>query len=180
MKLVILDRDGVINENPDGYVKTPEEWQPIPGSLEAIAKLHQAGWRVVVASNQSALGRGLMSLESLSRIQRKMDAALDELGARIDGFFFCPHAPDARCRCRKPRPGLLKNIGDRLNVTLTDVPFIGDSKKDLDAAKAVQARPILVLTGNGRETAAAPGFPEGVQTCPNLAAAADYLLESAG
>ncbi len=159
-------------------MKTPEEWQPIPGSLEAIAKLHQAGWRIAVASNQSALGRGLMSLESLSRIQRRMDAALGELGARIDGFFFCPHAPGAGCRCRKPKPGLLKDIGNRLNVDLTDVPFIGDSKKDLDAAKAVKARPMLVLTGNGQATAELPRLPRGVQTYRNLLMAADHLLEA--
>ena len=177
MKLVILDRDGVINENSDEYVKTPEEWRPIPGSLEAIAKLYQAGWRVMIASNQSALGRGLMSLESLSQIHRKMDIALGALGARIDGFFFCPHAPAAGCRCRKPRPGLLKNIGKRLNVDLTGVPFIGDSKKDLDAAKAVKARPMLVLTGNGQATASAQRLPKGVQTYPNLLTVAGHLLE---
>ena len=160
MKLVILDRDGVINENSDNYIKTPEEWQPIPGSLKAIAKLHQAGWQIVVASNQSAIGRNLIDLEALSQIHHKMNTALGELGARIDGVFFCPHAPDAGCRCRKPKPGLLKDISKRLGVNLTGVPVIGDSKKDLDAAKAVKAQPMLVLTGNGQATIRAPGFPK--------------------
>ncbi len=176
MKLVILDRDGVINRDSGDYVKTPEEWRPIPGSLEAIAKLHQAEWRIVVASNQSVIGRGLITLEALNQIQRKMDHALDELGARIDGLFFCPHAPAADCDCRKPKPGLLKDIERRLHVKLTGVPFIGDTQKDIDAAQAVGARPLLVLTGKGKTTAKAPGFPRDVPVYKNLAAAADALL----
>ncbi len=178
MKLVILDRDGVINEDSENYVKTPEEWCPIPDSLEAIAKLHQADWRIIVVSNQSAVGRGLITLEALGRIHRKMDFALDELGARIDGLFFCPHTPGARCNCRKPKPGLLKDIERRLHVELTGVPFIGDTQKDVAAAKAVGARPMLVLTGKGKATAQARTFPRDVPVYENLAAAADALLSA--
>ena len=176
MKLVIIDRDGVINHDAEDYVKTPDEWRPVDGSLEAIARLHQAEWRVVVASNQSAIGRGLITLEMLGRIQRKMDNALDELGARIDGLFFCPHTPDAGCDCRKPKPGLLEDIGHRLHIRLAGVPFIGDTQKDVAAAKAVGARPMLVLTGKGKATAAAKDFPSDVPVYDDLAAAADALL----
>ena len=176
MKLVILDRDGVINEDTGDYVKSPEEWRPIPGSLEAIAKLHQADWRVVIASNQSAIGRGLVTLETLGRIHRKMDDALEELGGRIDGLFFCPHAPGARCRCRKPNPGLLEDIGRRLHVELTGVPFIGDTLKDVDAAQAVGARAILVLTGKGEAAARTGRLPNEVPRYDDLATAADALL----
>ena len=179
MNLVILDRDGVINEDAPDYVKTPEEWKPIPGSLEAVAKLHQAGFYVAIASNQSAVGRGLITLETLSRIQRKMDQALDELGAGIDALFFCPHVPGTGCNCRKPKPGLLEDVGRRLNVSLDDVPFIGDTQKDVDAATAVGARPMLVLTGKGRATAQSPDFPRDVPVYEDLAAAVDALLESA-
>ncbi len=179
MNLVILDRDGVINEDTPDYVKTPEEWKPIPGSLEAIAKLHQAGFYVAIASNQSAVGRGLITLETLSRIQRKMDQALDELGARIDALFFCPHTPGAGCGCRKPKPGLLEDLGRRLNVGLAGVPFIGDTQKDVDAARAVGAQPMLVLTGKGKATAQSPDFPRDVPMYEDLAAAADALVASA-
>ncbi len=176
MKLVILDRDGVINKDADDYIKTPEEWRPIPGSLEAIARLHQADWRIVVASNQSAVGRGLITLEALGQIQQKINHALDELGAHIDGLFFCPHAPVAGCDCRKPKPGLLKDIEQRLHVELTGVPFIGDTQKDVGAAQAVGARPLLVLTGKGKMTAQTPGFPRDVPVYEDLAAATDALL----
>ena len=176
MKLVILDRDGVINEDLEGYVKTPEEWKPIPGSLEAIARLHQAGWRIVVASNQSAVGRGLITIETLSRIHRKMDAELDELGGRINGLFFCPHAPGARCNCRKPKPGLLRDIEHRLHVELTGVPFIGDTQKDVDAAKAVGARPVVVLTGKGKATVQGKRFPSDVPRYDDLASVVDEFM----
>ena len=176
MKLIIIDRDGVINEESADYVKTPEEWHPIPGSLEAITKLHQANWRIIIASNQSAIGRGLMTADDLGEIQQKMDDALHELGGRIDGLFFCPHPPDANCDCRKPRPGLLKNIAMRLHTSIIDVPFIGDTQKDIDAAKAVKARPMLVLTGKGKKTKQAPEFPDDVPVYKNLMAATEALL----
>ena len=179
MKLVILDRDGVINENPEGYVTTPDEWRPIPGSLEAIAKLHQGDWHVVVASNQSAIGRGLITLEDLSKIHRKMDRALEELGGRIDGLFFCPHAPDAGCNCRKPKPGLLEDITRRLHAELGGVPFIGDTQKDVDAARAAGAQAMLVRTGKGEATSKTAGFPKDVPVFKNLAEAADSLLAEA-
>ena len=177
MKLVILDRDGVINEDAPDYVKSPDEWHPIPGSLEAIAKLHQAEWRIFVVSNQSAVGRGLITLETLSKIHLKMDKALDDLGGRIDGLFFCPHTPAARCNCRKPKPGLLEDLAQRLRVKLTGVPFIGDTQKDVGAAKAVGAKPMLVLTGKGQATAQAKNFPADVPVYEDLAAAVDSLLQ---
>lgn len=154
MKLVILDRDGVINEDSSDYIKSPAEWIPIPGSLEAIARLNHAGWRVIVISNQSGIARGLFDLNALFAIHDKMQRQCAELGGRIDGVFFCPHGPDDACDCRKPKPGLLKEAARRLQVDLTGVPVIGDSLRDLEAAAAVNAEPILVRTGNGRETAA--------------------------
>ncbi len=148
-RLVVLDRDGVINEDSPDYIKSPQEWHAIPGSLEAIARLNHAGWRVIVASNQSGLARGLFDFEALGSVHDKMQRLLAELGGRIDGIFFCPHGPDDGCECRKPKPGLLKDIGRRLQVDMQGVPVIGDSPRDLQAARQVKALPILVRTGNG-------------------------------
>ena len=159
MKLVILDRDGVINFDSAEFIKKPQEWKPIPGSLEAIARLNQAGHRVVVATNQSGVGRGLLDMATLSAIHDKMHRALAQLGGRIDAVFYCPHAQDANCTCRKPKPGLLEDIARRFNVDLTGVPSIGDSLRDLQASAQVGALPILVLTGKGEATAAAGGLP---------------------
>lgn len=171
MKLVVLDRDGVINADSDQYIKSPEEWTPIPGSLEAIARLTQAGFRVVVATNQSGLGQGLFDMATLNAIHNKMHKAVNQLGGRIDAVFFCAHAQDAGCSCRKPQPGMLLEIAERFKLVLAGVPAIGDSLRDLQAASAAGARPLLVLTGKGRQTVAAGGLPEGTEIHADLAAA---------
>ena len=172
MKLVILDRDGVINLDSEHYIKSPEEWKPIAGSLEAIARFTQAGFRVVVATNQSGVGRGLFDMATLNAMHDKMHKAVNQLGGRIDAVFFCPHAQDAGCACRKPRPGMLLEIAERFNVALAGVPAIGDSVRDLQAASAAGARPILVLTGKGEQTLKSGGLPEGTEIHRDLAAAA--------
>jgi D-glycero-D-manno-heptose 1,7-bisphosphate phosphatase len=168
MKLVILDRDGVINYDSAEFIKKPDEWKPILGSLEAIARLTQAGYHVVVATNQSGVGRGLLDMATLSAIHDKMHKALAQAGGRIDAVFYCPHAQDANCNCRKPKTGLLEDIARRFNVDLGGVPCIGDSLRDLQAAARVNAQPILVLTGKGRQTAAAGGLPANTQTFADL------------
>jgi len=175
MKLVILDRDGVINLDSDQYIKSPQEWTPIPGSLEAIARLTQAGFRVVVATNQSGLGRGLFDMATLNAMHDKMHKAVGQLGGRIDAVFFCPHAQDAGCACRKPKPGMLLEIAERFKLALAGVPVIGDSLRDLQAASAAGARPLLVLTGKGEKTLAAGGLPAGTEIHKDLAAAAMAL-----
>jgi D-glycero-D-manno-heptose 1,7-bisphosphate phosphatase len=178
MPLIIFDRDGVINEESAAYIKSPAEWRPIPGSLEAIARFNRAGWQVAVATNQAGVGRGLFDLDILTAIHRKMHAALAAVGGRIDLLVFCPHTPDDNCTCRKPEPGLLREIAERLSVSLTDVPAVGDSERDLAAARAVGARPILVHTGNGAATAAALAPPDEVEMFADLAAVAGVLLKS--
>ena len=172
MKLVVLDRDGVINADSDAYIKSPDEWKPIPGSLEAIARLTQAGFRVVVATNQSGLGRGLFDMATLNAMHDKMHKAVNKLGGRIDAVFFCPHKQDAGCNCRKPQPGMLEEIAERYKLALSDVTVIGDSLRDLQAASTVGARPILVLTGKGEKTLKSGGLPEGTEVHADLAAAA--------
>jgi len=172
MKLVVLDRDGVINADSDEYIKSPEEWTPIPGSLEAIARLTQAGFRVVVATNQAGLGRGLFDMAALNAMHDKMHKAVNQLGGRVDAVFFCPHLPDAGCACRKPQPGMLLEIAERFKLPLAGVPAIGDSLRDLQAASAAGARPVLVLTGKGKKTLEAGGLPEGTEIYKDLAAAA--------
>jgi D-glycero-D-manno-heptose 1,7-bisphosphate phosphatase len=176
MRLIILDRDGVINEDSMDYIKSPEEWQPIPGSLEAIAQLNRAGYRVVVVTNQSAIGRGLLDLNTLCRIHDKMAHSLADVGGFIEAVFFCPHRPEDNCECRKPKPGLLKDIGARLDMDLTDVPAIGDSLRDLQAAAAVGARAILVRTGKGEATREAIQGKMHVAVYRDLAEAVDQLL----
>jgi D-glycero-D-manno-heptose 1,7-bisphosphate phosphatase len=147
MKLIILDRDGTINEDRDDFVKSPDEWVPIAGSLEAIARLNHAGWHTVVATNQSGIARGLFDLATLNAIHAKMNRALVELGGRIDAVFFCPHGPDDGCACRKPLPGMLKTIGERYGVALRETYAVGDSLRDLEAAVAAGCAPHLVRTG---------------------------------
>jgi len=176
MKLVILDRDGVINHDSEHYIKSPEEWRPIAGSLDAIARFTQSGYRVVIATNQSGLGRGLFDMAALNAMHDKMHKAVNQLGGRIDAVFFCPHAQDAGCECRKPRPGMLREIAERFDADLAGVPAIGDSLRDLQAASAVGARPILVLTGKGEQTLQAGGLPEGTEIFRDLAAAAMSLI----
>jgi D-glycero-D-manno-heptose 1,7-bisphosphate phosphatase len=175
MKLVVLDRDGVINVDSDQYIKSPDEWKPIPGSLEAIARLTQAGFRVVVATNQSGLGRGLFDMATLNAMHDKMHKAVNQLGGRIDAVFFCPHAQDDGCLCRKPQPGMLLEIAERFKLELAGVPAIGDSLRDLQAADAAGARPVLVLTGKGAKTLKAGGLPAGTEVHADLAAAAAAL-----
>ncbi|MSQ54890.1 MAG: D-glycero-beta-D-manno-heptose 1,7-bisphosphate 7-phosphatase [Betaproteobacteria bacterium] len=175
MKLVVLDRDGTINHDSDNYIKSPAEWKPIKGSLEAIARLSQGGYRIVVATNQSGIGRGLFDMAALNAIHDTMHRAVQQAGGRIDAIFFCPHAADAGCACRKPKPGLLLEIAARMNVVLRDVPMVGDSRKDIDAASAAGAKPVLVLTGNGRKSRDAGDLPAGTQVCADLAAFAAQL-----
>jgi D-glycero-D-manno-heptose 1,7-bisphosphate phosphatase len=177
MKLVILDRDGVINDDSDSFIKSPDEWRPIPGSLEAIARLNHAGYQVVLATNQSGVGRGLFEVSTLNAIHDRMHRALAQMGGRIDAIFFCPHAQDANCACRKPKPGLLEEIARRFNVDLKGVPCIGDALRDLQAAHAVGAAPILVLTGKGEVTRSAGGLPEDTRIYPNLAAAVRAIVK---
>ena len=176
MKLVILDRDGVINVDSAQFIKSPAEWKPIPGSLEAIARLNQGGYRVVVASNQSGVGRGLLDMSTLNAINDKMHKALSIVGGRIDAVFYCPHAQEADCACRKPRPGMFEEIARRFNVSLAGVPSVGDSMRDLQASHAMGARPYLVLTGKGQRTSEVGNLPEGTVVVADLAEAAKRIL----
>ncbi len=171
MKIVILDRDGVINYDSDQYIKNPDEWRPLPGSIEAIARLTQAGFRVLVATNQSGIGRGLFDMTALNAMHAKMHKAVNHAGGRIEAVFYCPDAAESDSSCRKPGPGMFLAIAERYNIALAGVPAIGDSLRDLQAAHAVGALPILVLTGKGQATRAAGGIPEGTLTYPDLAAA---------
>jgi D-glycero-D-manno-heptose 1,7-bisphosphate phosphatase len=176
VKLIILDRDGVVNRDSEQFIKSPDEWRPIPGSLEAIARLNHAGFRVVIATNQSGIGRGLFEMATLNAIHEKMHKALALVGGRIDALFYCPHTADAGCECRKPRTGMLKEIGVRFGVDLAGVPCIGDSLRDLEAADAVGGQPILVLTGKGEKTLREGDFPKNTVIFPDLAFAASALL----
>lgn len=176
MKLIILDRDGVINHDSAQFIKSPEEWKPIPGSLEAIGRLAEAGYRIVVATNQSGVGRGLFDMDTLNAIHDKMIKSLAAFGGRIDAIFFCPHAADSTCECRKPNPGMFREIAARFNLDLSGVPTVGDSLRDLQAGVAVGCTPYLVLTGKGEKTAADPALPEGTKVFPDLAAVASHLL----
>lgn len=178
-KLVILDRDGVINFDSAQFIKSPAEWKPIPGSLEAIARLNQNGYKVVVATNQSGVGRGLFDMETLNSIHTKMHKALFTVGGRVDAIFYCPHAADSACDCRKPKPGMFKRIAETLNADLKGVPAIGDSLRDLHSAVAAGCKPILVHTGKGEKTKAEGNLPEGTQEYGDLAAAVTALLGKA-
>jgi D-glycero-D-manno-heptose 1,7-bisphosphate phosphatase len=180
VKLVILDRDGVINEDSDAYIKSPAEWIPIPGSLEAIARLNHYGFKVVVATNQSGLARGLFSIDDLNAIHQKLRQELDRVGGQLEGVFFCPHGPDQGCSCRKPEPGLLVQIRDRLGVELHGVAAVGDALRDIQSAQAVSAAPYLVETGKGKRTLQAFGHKLGrVPVFPNLSAAVEAIIAAA-
>ena len=174
-QLVILDRDGVINADSDAFIKSPREWHALPGSLEAIRDLGAAGFDVVVATNQSGVGRGLFDAETLAAIHRRMRDAVQTAGGRLAGIYFCPHHPDDGCDCRKPAPGLLHQIARDFARSLEQVPVIGDSARDLEAAIAVGARPILVRTGKGRQTEAS--LPGDTEVFDDLAAAAHTLID---
>lgn len=179
-KLIILDRDGVINEDSDAFIKSADECIPIPGSIAAIASLSKAGYQIVVATNQSGIARGLFDEYALARIHQFINDQVEEAGGIITGFFYCPHGPDDHCQCRKPLPGLVQQIARELDVSVANVPFVGDSLRDLQAAESAGCQPILVLTGKGALTAAA-GLPETLSDTPvypDLAAFANALLDS--
>lgn len=177
MKIVILDRDGVINFDSAQFIKSPAEWKPIPGSLEAIAKLNQAGYRVVIATNQSGVGRGLFDMDTLNTIHEKMHKALFAVGGRVDAIFYCPHAADSDCDCRKPKSGMFTRISQTLNVDLKGVAAIGDSLRDLQACIAVGCQPMLVRTGKGEKTKADGDLPEGTLEFADLAHAVEWILK---
>lgn len=182
MNLIILDRDGTINEDRDDFVKSADEWVPLPGALEAIARLNHAGWHTVIATNQSGLGRGLFDMVALTAMHAKMNAALARVGGRIGAVFFCPHAPEDQCNCRKPLPGLFEQIGERYGVELETVPVVGDSVRDIEAAVAVGCPPHMVRTGKGALMTDAQiaqlkqRFPE-LQVHADLAAFAESLIQ---
>jgi len=175
---IILDRDGVINEDSDEYIKTPDEWVPIPGSLKAIADLNRAGHSVVIATNQSGLARGLYTEYDLQQIHKKMQKLLAEEGGHIEAIFYCPHHPDDQCDCRKPKPGLLLQIAEKFHINLTDALMVGDAARDIAAAKAAHCPAVLVKTGKGMRTITKPGFSSDVPVYDNLAAVVAVLLSN--
>lgn len=177
VKTAILDRDGVINHDSSEFIKHPDEWVAIPGSLEAIARLKRAGWRVVVATNQSGLARGLFDMNTLVDIHQKMYKELAALGGRIDSVFICPHGPDDGCSCRKPLAGLFLDIARRYELDLSRCVSVGDSLRDLEAAHSAGCGTALVLTGNGAKTQLQP-LPSGCNTYADLAAVVDYWLKN--
>jgi D-glycero-D-manno-heptose 1,7-bisphosphate phosphatase len=176
MKLIILDRDGVINYDSDDYIKNVDEFVPIPGSLEAIARLNRAGYHVYVATNQSGIARGYYDEATLQQMHDKLAELLAEHGGRVDGVFYCPHGPDDGCDCRKPLPGLLQRIAHITGRTLQGVTVVGDSLRDIESARAVSARPCLVRTGKGERTLAKGQGLNGVPVYDDLAACVDALL----
>jgi D-glycero-D-manno-heptose 1,7-bisphosphate phosphatase len=176
MKLVILDRDGVINHDSDRYIKSPAEWQPIPGAIEAIARLHQGGFRIVVATNQSGIGRGLFDMATFNAMNDKMMEMVFRQGGRIDALFFCPHTDAENCSCRKPKTGMFEEIAARYHVDLKGVPCVGDAIRDLQAADAVGGQPILVLTGKGKATKESGLLPRKTLVFPDLAEVSRHLV----
>jgi len=179
MRYIILDRDGVINYESSEYIKSPEEWRAIPGSLEAIATLNRAGYKVLIVTNQSGIARGYYDLATLSDIHEKLVRELAEVGGYIDEIFFCPHHPDEQCSCRKPRVGMLESITQKYPVKLSDTFFIGDSLVDLQAAQTAGCIPLLVLTGNGHKTITNNPELTHISRFANLSAAVDYILSLA-
>jgi D-glycero-D-manno-heptose 1,7-bisphosphate phosphatase len=179
VKLILLDRDGVINFDSEDHIRSEEEWRAIPGSLQAIGRLCRAGWRVVIVSNQSGLALGKFTVEHLNAVHQKMIAHLSQYGGVIDAIFFCPHGPDDGCDCRKPKPGLFLDVARRLRVSLDGVHYIGDKMNDVKAARAAGATPVLVKTGYGAKTIAAGGVPDDVPIYDDLGAFVDALLEEA-
>lgn len=175
---IILDRDGVINYDSDEYIKNPDEWRAIPGSLEAIAKLNCAGFSVMVVTNQSGISRGLYSLDMLAKIHNKLLNELKSVGGHIEEIFFCPHHPDDQCECRKPKPGMLYQLQKKYSVDLSKLFFIGDSIYDIKAAQTAGCIPILVLTGNGKKTLQSHPELTQINHFNDLATAVDYILEN--
>ena len=174
-RLVMIDRDGVINEDSGEFIKSVAEWRPIPGSLEAIASLHRAGWMVAVVTNQSGVGRGLYDEATLAQIHEHMRSRVRAAGGELAGVYYCPHLPDAGCDCRKPKPGMFRALERELGVSVVGAPYIGDRMSDVEAAVAVGARPMLVRTGTGAATVAQLGARR-VPVFDDLAAAARSLL----
>ena len=177
MKIVILDRDGVINQDSVDFIKNPNEWIPIPDSLEAIARLNQHGFNVIIATNQSGIGRGLFDIETMNAINKKMLDLLAQVGGHIDAIFYCPHAEDSNCKCRKPKSGMLEEISTRFGANLKNIPAIGDATRDLEAYQAVGAQPILVKTGKGEETFVSKAYPKNTWIFNNLSQAVDKILK---
>ena len=177
MKLIILDRDGVINEDSDLFVKTAAEWRPLPGSADAIARLNHAGYRVVVATNQSGIGRGLFEMATLNLMHEKMHRVVGLSGGRIDAVFYCPHTADMNCACRKPKSGMFVEIAQRFNIDLAGVPSVGDSLRDLQASAAADCQPVLVRSGKGTQTLDKGGLPTGTLVFDDLAAVAAHYCQ---
>jgi len=181
MRLIILDRDGVINHDSDEYIKSPDEWRPIPGSPEAIARLHRHGYKVFVISNQSGLGRKLFDMDTLGAIHRKMHDTVEEAGGKIEAILYCSHHPRDKCECRKPAVGLYQDLANRLGRELKGVPMVGDSLRDLQAAKKMAGKPMLVRTGKGPKTLATKDpLLDQVEIFDDLQECVDYLLEKQG
>jgi D-glycero-D-manno-heptose 1,7-bisphosphate phosphatase len=179
VKLVILDRDGVINQDSDNFIKTVDEFIPLPGSVEAIARLKHAGYKVFVATNQSGISRGYYDIATLDAMHKKLAQQLSEFNAEIDGIEFCPHGPDDQCDCRKPKPGMYLSIARKLGLSdLSDVLVVGDSLRDLEAAQAVNARPHLVRTGKGLRTIEKNKGLEGIPVYNDLADFVNHLLKT--
>jgi D-glycero-D-manno-heptose 1,7-bisphosphate phosphatase len=178
-RLVILDRDGVINQDSNSYIKSPEEWVPIPGSIAAIARLSKAGFRIAVATNQSGLARGYFDEISLANMHSLLCDLVEEQGGQIDTICYCPHGPDEHCHCRKPAPGLLEQIARELDLPVAGAWYVGDSSKDMELALATACKPILVRTGKGAQTEAQLSAEQlaGVTVVNDLAAAADLILD---
>lgn len=174
----MLDRDGVINLDSVHFIKSTSEWIPISGSLEAVALLNQSGYRVAIATNQSGISRGLFDMVTLNAIHDKMHRALAQLGGRIDAIFYCPHSAEDNCTCRKPKPGMMEEIGSRFGVDLKAVPIVGDALRDLQAGAVLGMQPMLVRTGKGEETLAAGGLPEDTLIFANLAEAVQHIISS--
>jgi D-glycero-D-manno-heptose 1,7-bisphosphate phosphatase len=178
-RLIVLDRDGTLNADPEDYIRSPEEWHPLPGALEAVARLNQGGWRVVIASNQSGLGRGLFDVATLNAVHARMHKMLAVAGARVEAVFFCPHAPEDDCDCRKPAPGMFLQIAQRLSVPLAQIVAAGDSVRDVQAAQAAGCEAHLLLTGQSavhRDGSLPMGLPPGVAVHADLGAFADAVL----
>lgn len=178
MSLIILGRDGVLNELSPNEIRTPDDWIPIPGSLEAVAKLSQNGYRVVLATNQAGITEGRFTIEDVNAIHKKLYTHLSQLNGVIEAIFYCPHAADQGCDCRKPQPGLFEKIRQRLRVPLTNVPCIGDRSNHILAGLQVGGSPMLVRTGEGQNTIDKGEIPEGIPVFDNLAEAVDVLLDN--
>lgn len=176
MALIILDRDGVINEDSDDYIKSPDEWVAIPGSLEAIARLTQHGYQVVIVTNQSGIGRKLFTIETLNAIHTKMNTHLAQYGGIIDAIFFCPHLPKDECNCRKPKPGLYNEVSERLRMSLNKVYCVGDKMTDVKAAQSAGAKPVLVRTGKGQNEIDEGLVPKGIPIYADLASFVNEMV----